>query len=132
MSKAKGKSKKSSSGKSSSSSGSGGGRTGFRGGLSEMMKRAHRIQTKLEELKEEMKDETWTAEAAGGKIKVTISGEKELTAIDIDKELVDPEDLETLQDSVVSAVNAAIKLADEKLNAATEDVTQGMKIPGLF
>lgn len=128
MSKAKGKSKKSSSGSKSS----GGGRVAFRGGMSEMMKRAHRIQSKLEDLKEEMKDETWTAEAAGGKIKVTISGEKELTAIDIDKELVDPEDMETLQDSIVSAVNAAIKLADEKLNAATEEVTQGMKIPGLF
>ncbi|MBN2341710.1 MAG: YbaB/EbfC family nucleoid-associated protein [Deltaproteobacteria bacterium] len=126
MSKVKGKSKKSSSGKSS------GGRVAFRGGLSEMMKRAHRIQTKLEELKEEMKDETWTADAAGGKIKATISGEKELTSIEIDKELVNPEDIETLQDAVVSAVNAAIKLADEKLNAATEEVTQGMKIPGLF
>ncbi|MBN2526890.1 MAG: YbaB/EbfC family nucleoid-associated protein [Deltaproteobacteria bacterium] len=127
MSKVKGKSKKS-----GSSSKGGSGRVAFRGGLSEMMKRAHRIQTKLEELKEEMKDETWTAEAVGGKIKVTISGEKELTAIEIDKELVNPEDMETLQDSVVSAVNAAIKLADEKLNAATEEVTQGMKIPGLF
>lgn len=128
MSKAKGKSKKSS----SKSSGGGGGRAGFRGGISEMMKRAHRIQTKLEELKEEMKDETWTAEAAGGKIKATISGEKELTAIEIDKDLVDAEDIETLQDSIVSVVNAAIKVADEKLNAATEEVTQGMKIPGLF
>jgi nucleoid-associated protein EbfC len=127
MSKVKGKSKKSSSG-----SKSGGGRVGFRGGISEMMKRAHRIQTRLEELKEEMKDETWTAEAVGGKIKVTISGEKELTAIEIDKELVNPEEMETLQDAVVSAVNAAIKVADEKLNAATEEVTQGMKIPGLF
>ena len=128
MSKVKGNKSK----KSGSSSKGGGGRVAFRGGLSEMMKRAHRIQTKLEELKEEMKDETWTAEAAGGKIKVTISGEKELTAMEIDKELVNPEDMETLQDAVVSAVNAAIKLADEKLNAATEEVTQGMKIPGLF
>jgi len=127
MSKVKGKSKKSSSGSKSNS-----GRVGFRGGISEMMKRAHRIQTRLEELKEEMKDETWTAEAVGGKIKVTISGEKELTAIEIDKELVNPEEMETLQDAVVSAVNAAIKVADEKLNAATEEVTQGMKIPGLF
>jgi nucleoid-associated protein EbfC len=129
MSKVKGKSKKSSSGSKSSG---GGGRVGFRGGLSDMMKRAHRIQTRLEELKEEMKDETWTAEAVGGKIKVTINGEKELTAIEIDKELVNPDEMETLQDSVVSAVNAAIKVADEKLNAATEEVTQGMKIPGLF
>ena len=129
MSKVKGKKKKSSG---SGGGGGGGGRMGFRGGMSEMMKQAHRTQTKLEEIKDEMKDETWTAEGAGGKVKVTISGEKELTEIEIDKELVNPEDIETLQDSIVSSVNAAIKLADEKLNAATEEVTKGMKIPGLF
>ena len=104
----------------------------FRGGISELMKQAHRVQTKLEKLKEEMKDETWTAEAAGGKVKVTINGSKELTAMEINKELVDPEDLETLPDVVISAVNAAITLADEKLNEATESVTKGMKIPGMF
>jgi DNA-binding YbaB/EbfC family protein len=121
--KSKSKNKKSSSGS---------GRTGLRGGMSEMMKRAHRIQTKLEDLKESMKDETWSADAAGGKIKVTINGEKELTDIKINEELINKEDIETLQDSIISAVNAAIRLADEKLGEATEEVTQGMKIPGLF
>ncbi|MBN2803677.1 MAG: YbaB/EbfC family nucleoid-associated protein [Deltaproteobacteria bacterium] len=128
MSKVKAKAK--SSGKKSSSGSSS--RMAIRGGMPEMMKRAHRIQTKLEELKESMKDETWTSEAAGGKIKATINGAKELTGIIIDPELVDKEDIETLQDSVISAVNAAIHLADEKLGEATEEVTQGMKIPGLF
>jgi nucleoid-associated protein EbfC len=104
----------------------------LRGGMPEMLKRAHRIQTRLEELKESMKSDTWTAEAAGGKVKATINGEKELTEISIDPELVNRDDMETLQDSVVSAVNAAIRLADEKLSAATMEVTQGMKIPGLF
>ena len=104
----------------------------FRGGISELMKQAHRIQTKLEKLKEEKKDDTWTAEAAGGKVKVTINGAKEITDIEIDKELVNPEELENLQDVVVSAVNAAIVLADEKMNEATEEITQGMRIPGMF
>ena len=95
----------------------------FRGGISELMKQAHRMQSKLEKVKEEIKDETWVAEAAGGKIKATINGARELTQIEIDKDLVDPEDLETLQDVVISAVNAAYTLAEEKINEATEEVT---------
>ena len=103
----------------------------FRGGISELMKQAHRIQSKLEQVKEEIKEETWTADAAGGKVKVTINGAKELTNIEIDKELVDPEDLETLQDVVISAVNAAFTLADEKVTEATDAVTGGFKLPGM-
>ncbi|MDD5308408.1 MAG: YbaB/EbfC family nucleoid-associated protein [Deltaproteobacteria bacterium] len=105
---------------------------GFRGGISELMKQAHRIQSKLEKLKEEIKSESWTAEAAGGKIKVTINGAREITAVKVDKELVGAEDLATLEDVIVSAVNAALRLADEKINEATEKVTGGVKIPGMF
>ncbi len=104
----------------------------FRGGISELMRQAHRMQTKLEAVKEEMKDDTWTAEAAGGKIKATINGARELTQVQIDPELVTPDDLETLQDVIVSAVNAALTLADEKINEATEAVTGGVNIPGMF
>jgi DNA-binding YbaB/EbfC family protein len=104
----------------------------LRGGISELMRQAHRMQTKLESKKEELKEESWTAEAAGGKVKVTINGAREVTNVAIDKALVDPEDLETLQDVMVSAVNAALSLAEEKINDATESVTGGMKIPGMF
>jgi DNA-binding YbaB/EbfC family protein len=106
------------------------GRT-FRGGISEMMKQAHRIQTKLEKVKEDLKEETWTADAAGGKVKVTINGAREVTEVQIDKDLVDPEDLETLQDVVVSAVNAALTLAEEKITEATDAVTGGFRLPGM-
>jgi nucleoid-associated protein EbfC len=105
---------------------------GFRGGISELMRQAHRMQTKLEGVKESLKEESWTAEAAGGKIKVTISGGREIQKVEIDKELVNPDDIDTLQDVFVSAVNAAITLADEKINETTEAVTGGMKIPGMF
>lgn len=104
----------------------------FRGGISELMRQAHRMQTKLESVKEEIKEEVWEAEAAGGKVKIAINGAREVTNVQIDKTLVDPEDIETLQDVVVSAVNAALTLADEKINDATEAVTGGMKIPGMF
>ncbi|MCP4678376.1 MAG: YbaB/EbfC family nucleoid-associated protein [Deltaproteobacteria bacterium] len=109
-----------------------GGGMALRGGISELMRQAHRMQTKLEKVKEEIKEDTWTAEAAGGTVKVTINGARELTEIEINKDLIDPEDAETLQDVVVSAVNAALTLAEEKINDATEGVTGGMKIPGMF
>lgn len=108
------------------------GGVGFRGGISELMKQAHRMQTKLESTKESLKEEKWVSEAAGGKVKVTISGGREILNVEIDKSIVDPEDLETLQDVVVSAVNAALTMAEEKINEATEAVTGGMKIPGMF
>lgn len=104
----------------------------FRGGISELMRQAHRMQTKLEGAKVELKDKTWEAESAGGKIKVVINGAREITNVTLDKELVNPEDIESLQDVFVSAVNAALKLADEKINEATEEITGGMKIPGMF
>ncbi|MFO8073049.1 MAG: YbaB/EbfC family nucleoid-associated protein [Polyangia bacterium] len=104
----------------------------FRGGLSGLMKQANRIQKKLETVKEELREQSWTAEAGGGKVKVTITGGKEITDISIDEELVNPEDVETLQDVVVSAVNAAVTLAEEKIEEASEGVTGGMHLPGMF
>ncbi len=104
----------------------------FRGGLSELMKQANRIQKKLETVKEELREQSWTTEAGGGKVKVTITGGKEVTEISIDKDLIDPEDVETLQDVVVSAVNAAIALAEEKIEEASEEVTGGTHLPGMF
>ena len=104
----------------------------LRGGISELMKQAHRMQGKLEKVKEEMKSETWTAEAAGGKVKATANGAREITDIEIDKDLVNPDDLETLQDVVISAVNAALTVADEKINEATEKVTGGHNLPGMI
>ncbi len=104
----------------------------FRGGISELMRQAHRMQTKLEGAKADLKDQTWEADSAGGKIKVVINGAREIVSVTLDKELVNPQDIESLQDVFVSAVNAALKLADEKINEATEEITGGMKIPGMF
>jgi DNA-binding YbaB/EbfC family protein len=104
----------------------------FRGGISELMRQAHRMQTKLEGAKADLKDQKWEVDSAGGKIKVTINGSREILSVSVDKELVNPDDVESLQDVFVSAVNAALKLADEKINAATEEITGGMKIPGML
>jgi DNA-binding YbaB/EbfC family protein len=104
----------------------------FRGGISELMKQAHRIQTKLEKVKTDIKEQSWTAEAAGGKVKITINGAKEVTGLEIDKALIDPAEIETLNDVLISAINAAISLAEERIEAATEEATGGLRIPGMF
>jgi hypothetical protein len=104
----------------------------FRGGISELMKQAHRIQTKLEKAKADIKEQSWTAEAAGGKVKITINGAKEVTGLEIDEALIDPAEIETLTDVIISAVNAAISLAEERIEAATEEATGGLRIPGMF
>ena len=104
----------------------------FRGGISELMKQAHRMQAKLEKVKAEIKDQSWTAEAAGGKIRITINGAKEVTTLEIDQSLIDPAEAETLTEVIISAVNAAITLAEERIEAATEEATGGLRLPGLF
>jgi len=107
----------------------------FRGGIPELMRQAHRIQTKLEKAKEELKTQSFVTEAAGGKVKVTITGGRELTHIAVDPSLLEgtPEEvLGTLSDVIVSGVNAALQLVDEKAKAVTEEVTGGVRIPGMF
>ena len=70
--------------------------------------------------------------AGGGMVKATMSGSKELVAVTIDKEAVDPNDVEMLQDLVVAAVNEASRKVDEEMQSSLGAMTGGMKIPGLF
>ena len=109
-----------------------GGGAGFPGGFAEFQRQAMRIHRRMETMQEEMKARSVEAGAGGGKVTVTVSGAKEVVAVKIDPEVVKPEDLPMLQDLVVSAVNAALKKADEMIDAETEKITGGMKIPGLM
>jgi hypothetical protein len=104
---------------------------GFPGGFAEFQRQAMRIQRRLDEMQEEMKGRRVEAAAGGGKVKATASGGKELLAIEIDPEVIKPEDREMLQDLVVSAVNAAFHQVDELIEQETNQITGGIKIPGL-
>ena len=93
-------------------------RGGFPGGampgnMSNLMKQAQRMQRQMEEGQKELEAKEFTASAGGGAVEVTVSGKKEIVAIKLAEEIVDPDDIETLQDSIVAAANEALRQADE-------------------
>ena len=103
----------------------------FRGGMSELMRQASRMQRKIEARKKELETETVDATAGNGKVKAVANGARELVSVTIDPALLQEEDLEMVQDLVVSASNAALNKASEMVDAEVEKVTGGMKVPGL-
>ena len=106
--------------------------THFRGGMSELMRQASRLQRKIEKRKQELQAEIIEAGAGNDQVKVKVNGAKELVSIEINPELLKGEDLGMVQDLVVAAVNAGIKKASEMVDGELEKVTGGLKIPGLF
>ena len=108
-----------------------GGGSRFRGGMSELMRQASRMQRKIEARKEELKAETVEASSGNDKVKVVVNGGQELVSVAIDPELLKEEDLEMVQDLIVAATNAALTKSNEMVDEELEKVTGGMKIPGL-
>jgi nucleoid-associated protein EbfC len=103
----------------------------FRGGMSELMRQASRLQRKIERRKEELKTETVEASAGNDKVKVVANGARELVSVAIDPELLKEEDLSMVQDLIVAATNAALNKSSEMVDAELEKVTGGLKIPGV-
>ena len=96
------------------------------------MKQVKKMQAQMLKAQEELETKTVEGSAGGGVVTVTISGHKKLLNITISPEAVDPEDIEMLQDLVVTAVNDALTKAEELANEDMGKYTGGMKIPGLF
>ncbi|EHR36300.1 YbaB/EbfC family nucleoid-associated protein [Helcococcus kunzii] len=109
-------------------------RGGFGGGnnMGQMMKQVQQMQKRMEDAQKEIEESTVTATSGGGMVEVEANGKKQIISIKIDPEAVDPEDVEILQDMVLTAVNDAIsqveKLSEEKLGK----ITGGMNLPGIF
>jgi DNA-binding YbaB/EbfC family protein len=103
----------------------------FRGGMSELMRQASRLQRKVATRKDELKAETVEASAGNDQVKVVINGAHELVSITIAPELLKQEDLSMVQDLIVAAVNAGIAKSTEMVEAEIEKVTGGLQIPGL-
>ncbi|MCR8658918.1 YbaB/EbfC family nucleoid-associated protein [Paenibacillus endoradicis] len=100
--------------------------------MNQMMKQVKKMQAQMLKAQEELEGKTVEGSAGGGVVTVTISGHKKLLNISISPEAVDPEDIEMLQDLVVTAVNDALTKAEELANQDMGKYTGGMKIPGLF
>ena len=97
-----------------------------------MVKQAQKMQEEMEKAQEELNEREYTTSAGGGMVECTINGKKELIALNIKKEAVDPDDVEILQDMIIGAVNEAICKAEEVHAAEMEKITNGLSLPGIF
>ena len=100
--------------------------------MNSVIQQAQKMQEEMEKVQAEAEKETVEAAAGGGMVKVVVTGKKELESIKIDPEAVDPEDVETLEDLILAAVNEGIKKADDMMGEKMGAVTGGISIPGLF
>ena len=112
-------------------------RGGFSGGAG-MMRQQQQMQQKLMKMQQEMakaqeevENRTFTSSVGGGAVQATANGKKELTDLVIKPEAVDSEDVEMLQDLILSAVNEALRQAEEAMNSSMNSFTGGLNIPGL-
>ena len=86
---------------------------GMPGNMNNLMKQAQRMQRQMEEGQKELETKEFVAKTGGGAVEVAVNGKKEVLRIVLSEEIVDPEDIETLQDAVMAAVNEAMRQADE-------------------
>ena len=105
---------------------------GMPGNMANMMKQVQKMQRQMEEQAKEMETKEFTATAGGGAVPVTINGKKELVKVKLQEEVVDPDDIEMLEDLIIVAVNDAMHQADEMNNSAMSKLTGGMGMPGMF
>ena len=106
-------------------------RGGFPGGampgnMSNLMKQAQRMQRQMEEGQKELETREFTAAAGGGAVEVTVSGKKEIQKVSLSKEVVDPDDIEMLQDLIAAAANEALRKADEASSELMGKMTGGL------
>lgn len=107
---------------------------GMPGNMANLMKQAQKMQRQMEEQAKELETKEFTATAGGGAVKVTVSGKREVLSVELQEEVVDPEDIEMLQDLVVAAVNEALRQVDEANSSVMSKLTGGLGggMPGLF
>lgn len=96
------------------------------GNMTNLMKQAQRMQRQMEEGQKELETKEFTASAGGGAVEATVSGKKELLKVTLSQEVVDPDDVEMLQDLILAAVNEAMRQADEASSELMGKMTGGL------
>jgi hypothetical protein len=99
--------------------------------IGNIMKQAKKMQEKMGRLQEELETKTIEAQAGGGMVRVVVNGKFEVVSLKIEKEVVNPEDIEMLQDLIAAAVNEGIRKAQEMASSEMAKITGGLGIPGL-
>ena len=105
---------------------------GMGGNMQGMLRQAQKMQEEMLKAQEELGEKTVEASVGGGVVTVVANGKKEIVEVTIKPEAVDPDDVEMLQDLIVSAVNEAMRKADDMAASSMSKITGGMNIPGLF
>lgn len=95
------------------------------------MKQAKKMQERIGQVQQELETRTIDAQAGGGMVKVLVNGKFEIVSLNIEKDVVNPEDIEMLQDLIVAAVNEGIRKAQEMASAEMAKITGGLSIPGM-
>ncbi len=104
---------------------------GMPGNMNNLMKQAQRMQRQMEEKTKEMEEKQWEGTAGGGAVKVNVSGKKEIVSVKLDPEVVDPDDIEMLEDLIVAATNEALRQMEKESSQMMESLTGGLSGMGL-
>ena len=111
-------------------------RGGFQGGMpgnmNNLMKQAQKMQRQMEEATKELEEKEVSASAGGGAVEVTVSGKKEVVKVKLAEEVVDPDDIEMLEDLIVAATNEALRQLEEDSAKSMEALTGGLNLGGGF
>ncbi|CDA71369.1 nucleoid-associated protein CUS_5244 [Ruminococcus sp. CAG:579] len=102
------------------------------GNMNQMLKQAQQMQDKITALQADLEQREFTASVGGGAVEIKINGKREVLSLNIKPEVVDPEDVEMLQDLIMSAFNEAVHNLDEVSDAEMSELTGGVSFPGLF
>ncbi|MCI5839778.1 MAG: YbaB/EbfC family nucleoid-associated protein [Peptoniphilaceae bacterium] len=108
------------------------GRNGFgaRNNMGSMMKKVQKMQKQVEEMQSKIEETEFSSTSGGGAVEVKINGKKEILSVNIDKDAIDPEEKEMLEDMIVVAINDAMKKADQYSEEMMGKITNGINIPG--
>ncbi|MGN1033841.1 MAG: YbaB/EbfC family nucleoid-associated protein [Intestinibacter sp.] len=105
---------------------------GMPGNMNQILKQAQKMQENMQKMQQELEAKEFEVSVGGGAVTVKVNGKKELLDINMKPEVVDPDDIEMLQDLVISAVNEALRKVDDAQSSQMSKMAGGMNIPGLF
>lgn len=108
---------------------------GYGGGpsnMNQMIRKAQKVQEDVQKIQAELEEKDFIGTAGGGAVEVTVTGKKAVKSVKLKPEVVDPEDIEMLEDLIVAAFNEAMRSLEEESNARIDEATGGFTIPGLF
>ena len=102
------------------------------GNMNQILKQAQKMQDNMQKMQQELEAKEFEVSVGGGAVTVKVNGKKEVLSIKLDPEVVDPDDIEMLQDLIMTAINEANRKAQEKHDSEINKITGGINIPGLF